>query len=40
MLCGTLKKTRKGLTIVDKTLSRGKVEVAHNNSMMVMEVAR
>jgi hypothetical protein len=40
MLCGTLKKNRKGLAILHKTLKRERVGRAHNNSLFVMEVAR
>jgi hypothetical protein len=40
VLCGTLKNNRKGLAILYKTLKTEKVEHAHNNSMVVLEVAR
>jgi hypothetical protein len=40
MLCGTLKNNRKGLAVLDKTVKREKVECAHNNRMVVMDVAR
>jgi hypothetical protein len=40
MLCGTLKSNRKGLAVIHKTMKMEKVVHAHNNSMVVMEVAR
>jgi len=40
MLCGTWKNNRKGLAILHKTLKMEKVEYAHNNCMVVIEVAR
>ena len=40
MLCDTLKNNRKGLAILHKTLKMEEVEHAHNNSIVVMEVAR
>ena len=40
ILCDTLKNNRKCLAVLEKTVKREKVEHAHNNSLVVMEVAR